>query len=105
PSPGIIAAACRNEHYDSDEKYLDAIAAALRHEYQAVIRHGFLLQVDCPDLALEYHRSYQGRPESEFLGFVERVVDAINRALDGIPRERLRMHVCWGNYEGPHDCD
>ena len=105
PSPGIIAAACRNEHYGSEEKYLDAIAAALRHEYQAVIRHGFLLQVDCPDLALEYHRSYQGRPEHEFLGFVERVVDAINRALAGIPRERVRMHVCWGNYEGPHDCD
>ena len=105
PSPGIIAAACRNEHYASDEAYLDAIAGALQFEYEAVVRHGFLLQVDCPDLALEHHRSYHDRPQAEFLGFVERVVAAINRALVNVPKARVRAHVCWGNYEGPHDCD
>jgi len=105
PSPGIIASACRNDHYETEEAYLAALAAALRIEYEAVVRHGFVLQVDCPDLALEYHRSYQGRPQREFLGFVERVVDAINGALANVPRDRVRVHVCWGNYEGPHDCD
>jgi len=105
PSPGIVAAAVLNEHYASEEAYLAALAAALKVEYQAIIRHGFLLQLDCPDLALERHLTYMDRPLGDFLGFVERVVTAINTALDGIPRERVRMHVCWGNYEGPHDCD
>jgi 5-methyltetrahydropteroyltriglutamate--homocysteine methyltransferase len=105
PSPGILAAACKNEHYASEEAYIEALAEALRVEYEAVAQAGFVLQVDCPDLALERHRSYQDRPEREFLGFVERVVAAINRALRNVPRERVRMHVCWGNYEGPHDCD
>jgi 5-methyltetrahydropteroyltriglutamate--homocysteine methyltransferase len=105
PSPGILAAACRNEHYASDEACVDALAEALRVEYEAVARAGLILQVDCPDLALERHRSYQGRPEREFLDFVERIVAAINRALRNVPRDCVRMHVCWGNYEGPHDCD
>ncbi len=105
PSPGIVAAAIRNEHYDSDDAYLAALGAALQVEYEAIAGHGFLLQLDCPDLALERHLTYQDRPLAEFLGFVERVVAAINKALDGIPRERVRLHVCWGNYEGPHDRD
>jgi 5-methyltetrahydropteroyltriglutamate--homocysteine methyltransferase len=105
PSPGILAAACRNDHYPSEEACIEALAEALRVEYEAVARAGFILQVDCPDLALERHRSYQDRPESEFLGFVERVVAAVNHALRNVPRERVRLHVCWGNYEGPHDCD
>jgi 5-methyltetrahydropteroyltriglutamate--homocysteine methyltransferase len=105
PSPGILAAACKNEHYASDDEYVQALAEALRVEYEAVVRAGFILQVDCPDLALERHRSYQGRPEREFLDFVERVVAAINQALRNVPRDRARLHVCWGNYEGPHDCD
>jgi 5-methyltetrahydropteroyltriglutamate--homocysteine methyltransferase len=105
PSPGIVAAAMKNEHYDSEEAYLAALADALRVEYQAIIGHGFLLQLDCPDLALERHLSYQDRPLADFLGFVERVVSAINRALDDLPRDRVRLHVCWGNYEGPHDMD
>jgi 5-methyltetrahydropteroyltriglutamate--homocysteine methyltransferase len=105
PSPGIVASAMKNEHYDSDDAYLAALGAALKVEYQAIHRHGFLLQLDCPDLALERHLSYQDRPLGEFLGFVERVVDTINGALEGIPRDRVRLHVCWGNYEGPHDCD
>jgi 5-methyltetrahydropteroyltriglutamate--homocysteine methyltransferase len=105
PSPGIIAAAMKNEHYDTEEAYLAALADALRVEYQAIIGHGFLLQLDCPDLALERHITYQDRPLADFQGFVERVVSAINRALDGLPRDQVRLHVCWGNYEGPHDMD
>jgi 5-methyltetrahydropteroyltriglutamate--homocysteine methyltransferase len=105
PSPGIVAAAILNEHYDSEESYLAALGEALRVEYEAIVRSGFLLQLDCPDLALERHVSYHERPLPDFLGFVERVVTVINRALVNIPRERVRMHVCWGNYEAPHDCD
>ena len=105
PSPGIVAAAMKNEYYASEEAYLDALADALRVEYEAIVDNGFLLQLDCPDLALERHITYQDRPLAEFLGFVERVVAAINRALENVPRERVRMHVCWGNYEGPHDLD
>jgi 5-methyltetrahydropteroyltriglutamate--homocysteine methyltransferase len=105
PSPGIIAAAMKNEYYDTEDAYLAALAAALRIEYEAIVAGGFLLQLDCPDLALERHLSYQDRPLSEFLGFVERVVATINRAIAEIPRDRVRLHVCWGNYEGPHDRD
>ena len=105
PSPGIIAAACKNEHYATEEAYLAALGEALRLEYEAIVNNGFVLQIDCPDLALERHVSYLNEPDSKFIGFVERVVSAINTALRNVPRDRVRMHVCWGNYEGPHDCD
>jgi 5-methyltetrahydropteroyltriglutamate--homocysteine methyltransferase len=105
PSPGIIAAAMKNEHYDSDEAYLAAVGEALRIEYEAIVTNGFLLQLDCPDLALERHLTYQDRPLADFLGFVERVVETINRAIMNVPRDRVRLHVCWGNYEAPHDRD
>jgi 5-methyltetrahydropteroyltriglutamate--homocysteine methyltransferase len=105
PSPGIIAAAMKNEYYDSDAAYLEALGKALRIEYEAIVNAGFLLQLDCPDLALERHLTYQDRPLADFLGFVERVIDAINQAIETIPRDRVRLHVCWGNYEGPHDKD
>jgi 5-methyltetrahydropteroyltriglutamate--homocysteine methyltransferase len=105
PSPGIIAAAMKNEYYDSEEAYLAAVAAAIRVEYEAIVNSGFLLQLDCPDLALERHLTYNDRPVSDFLGFVERVIAAINTAIANIPRDRVRLHVCWGNYEGPHDRD
>ena len=105
PSPGIVASAMANRYYEDDAEYLAALTRGLRIEYQAIVEHGFLLQLDCPDLALERHLSYQDRPLHEFLAFVERVVAALNEALDGIPREQVRLHVCWGNYEGPHDCD
>jgi 5-methyltetrahydropteroyltriglutamate--homocysteine methyltransferase len=105
PSPGIVAAAVLNEHYASEEAYLAALARALKVEYDAIHRNGFLLQLDCPDLALERHLTYMAKPLGDFLGFVERVVAAINAALADVPREAVRMHVCWGNYEGPHDCD
>jgi 5-methyltetrahydropteroyltriglutamate--homocysteine methyltransferase len=105
PSPGIVAAALRNDHYPTEEAYLAALGEALRVEYEAIVNHGFLLQLDCPDLAMERHMSYQDKPLGDFLGFVDRVVASINTALSNIPRDRVRLHACWGNYEGPHDCD
>jgi 5-methyltetrahydropteroyltriglutamate--homocysteine methyltransferase len=105
PSPGIVTAAIRNEHYTSEAAYLTAVSAAMRVEYEAIVGHGLLLQIDCPDLALERHVTYRDRPLGDFLGFVERIVDSLNEALSNVPADRVRMHVCWGNYEGPHDCD
>jgi 5-methyltetrahydropteroyltriglutamate--homocysteine methyltransferase len=105
PSPGIVAAAMRNRWYDSDDAYLAAVGRALQVEYEAIVQHGFVLQIDAPDLAMERHITYQDRPLSEFVGFVERVVATINDALVKVPREMVRLHACWGNYEGPHDCD
>lgn len=105
PSPGIIAAGMQNEHYDNLELYVNALAAALRTEYTAIANAGFVLQIDAPDLALERHTLFQDKPLAEFLGFVRLVVTAVNHALTGIPREQVRLHVCWGNYEGPHDSD
>jgi 5-methyltetrahydropteroyltriglutamate--homocysteine methyltransferase len=105
PSPGIIVGAMKNEYYDSEEAYLAAVAAALQVEYEAIVKSGFLLQLDCPDLALERHLSYNDRPLADFLGFVERVIAAINQAIVNVPRDKVRLHVCWGNYEGPHDRD
>jgi 5-methyltetrahydropteroyltriglutamate--homocysteine methyltransferase len=105
PSPGIIAAAMRNEHYATEDAYFAALGAALRVEYEAIVGEGFLLQLDCPDLALERHVSFADRPLRQFLAFAEKVVATINVAVEKIPRERVRLHVCWGNYEAPHDCD
>jgi 5-methyltetrahydropteroyltriglutamate--homocysteine methyltransferase len=105
PSPGIIAAAVKNDYYDSDDDYLDALANALKIEYEAAVEHGLLLQIDAPDLALERHVSFADRPVADFVAFVERIVAKINQALGNVPRERTRLHVCWGNYESPHDQD
>jgi 5-methyltetrahydropteroyltriglutamate--homocysteine methyltransferase len=105
PSPGIVAAVVQNRHYESDEAYLAALAEALRAEYAAIVAAGFTLQLDCPDLALERHGAWQDRPLSDFLDFCARVVAAINGAIANLPRERIRLHVCWGNYEAPHDRD
>lgn len=105
PSPGIIAAGMQNDYYDNLETYVNALAAALRTEYTTITAAGFILQIDAPDLALERHTLFQDKPLADFLDFVRIVIRAINQALAGIPRERVRLHVCWGNYEGPHDCD
>ncbi|OGO51623.1 MAG: hypothetical protein A2148_10295 [Chloroflexi bacterium RBG_16_68_14] len=104
-SPGIVAAAMLNAHYPSYEDYVFAVAEALRPEYQHIVWQGFILQVDCPDLAMERHTSYADRPLEDFLSFAETNVSALNHALEGLPRDRVRMHVCWGNYEGPHHLD
>jgi 5-methyltetrahydropteroyltriglutamate--homocysteine methyltransferase len=104
-SPGIVAAAVRNEHYDTLEAYLEVLSNALKVEYEAIVNHGFLLQIDAPDLALERHITYKDQPVSTFVEFVEQVIAAINRALENVPRDRVRLHVCWGNSESPHDWD
>ncbi len=104
-SPGIVASAMENRHYATQAEYVRAVAAALRTEYQAIVDRGLLLQIDAPDLALERHTLFADRPLSEFLSWVELVVDAINGALDGIDPSAVRLHVCWGNYEGPHTHD
>jgi 5-methyltetrahydropteroyltriglutamate--homocysteine methyltransferase len=105
PSPGILATAVRNEHYDTLASYLAALGQALQVEYEAIVKSGLLLQIDAPDLALERHITYKDKPVSEFVAFVEGVVSTINRALSNVPRDRVRLHVCWGNSESPHDCD
>jgi 5-methyltetrahydropteroyltriglutamate--homocysteine methyltransferase len=105
PSPGIVATAVRNEHYDTLESYLAALGKALQVEYEAIVAHGLILQIDAPDLALERHITYKDQPVSAFIAFVELVVATINRALVNVPRDRVRLHVCWGNSESPHDCD
>jgi 5-methyltetrahydropteroyltriglutamate--homocysteine methyltransferase len=105
PSPGIVAAAIKNQHYDTDLKYLQALGEALRVEYEAIVRAGFVLQIDAPDLALERHISFKDLPLSAFVDFVENVVSVINAALQNIPPDQVRLHVCWGNSESPHDSD
>jgi 5-methyltetrahydropteroyltriglutamate--homocysteine methyltransferase len=105
PSPGILATAVRNEHYDSLANYLAALGRALQVEYEAIVKNGLLLQIDAPDLALERHITYKDRPVAAFVAFVEQVVTTINHALRNVPRDRVRLHVCWGNSESPHDCD
>jgi 5-methyltetrahydropteroyltriglutamate--homocysteine methyltransferase len=104
-SPGIVVAAMENRHYADRVEYLAAVAAALATEYRAIVDRGLLLQIDAPDLAMEAHALFADRPRNEFLSWVERVIDALNTALEGIPPERVRLHVCWGNYEGPHTHD
>jgi 5-methyltetrahydropteroyltriglutamate--homocysteine methyltransferase len=102
PSPGIIATTLLNAHYDSHERYLFALAAEMRKEYELIHKAGFILQVDAPDLAMERTVFFQDKSDAEFVGFVEMHVDAINKATAGIPPAAMRVHCCWGNREGPH---
>ena len=105
PSPGIVALFCPDEHYGSLDEYLDAIADAMKVEYEAIVAAGLLLQIDAPDLAMGRHIMYRDEPDSVFVEAAERHVAAINRALADVPADRVRMHLCWGNYEGPHHLD
>lgn len=104
-SPGLISAFQLNRHYPTQQAYLADLAAAMRPEYEAIVDAGFYLQLDCPDLAMSRHTGFQDLSEAEFLAVAEQNVAALNEATASIPPERMRMHVCWGNYEGPHDCD
>ena len=104
-SPGIIALTMKNDHYPTYEDYVFALAEEMRKEYELIVSKGLVLQLDCPDLAMERHISYQDEPLEAFQGVVELHIEAINRALVNIPRERVRLHVCWGNSEGPHHHD
>jgi 5-methyltetrahydropteroyltriglutamate--homocysteine methyltransferase len=105
PSPGIVACTMLNAYYDSQEAYLNAIARELRKEYARVVDAGFILQIDAPDLAMERVLLYQDLSDAEFARTVEQHVAALNKALEGLPRDRVRLHVCWGNWEGPHNHD
>jgi len=104
-SPGVTTLFFRNDYYPSHEAYLFACAEALRHEYEAIAGAGVMLQIDCPDLAMGRHTQFA---QLDLSGFRDRMalhVEALNRALVNIPAEQVRMHVCWGNYPGPHHCD
>jgi len=104
-SPGLITAFQPNQFYPSHEAYLADLVAAMRPEYEAIVAAGFQLQLDCPDLAMSRHTGYQDMSEAEFLKTIAANVEALNAATAGIAPEAMRMHVCWGNYEGPHDFD
>ncbi|HVE50178.1 MAG TPA: cobalamin-independent methionine synthase II family protein [Casimicrobiaceae bacterium] len=104
-SPGVISLFFANEHYPSEEAYVFAIADAMRHEYETIAKAGVLLQIDCPDLAMGRHIQYASLSLQEFRSKAHMHVEALNHALANIPAERVRMHLCWGNYEGPHHCD
>jgi 5-methyltetrahydropteroyltriglutamate--homocysteine methyltransferase len=104
-SPGVVAVFFRNDHYPSEEVYLYAIADAMRQEYEAVAKAGFVLQIDCPDLAMGKHIKYHDVDLKTFRKAATLNIEAMNHAVANIPAEQLRMHVCWGNYEGPHHYD
>lgn len=104
-APGIVATTMLNAYYDSHESYVQALARELRKEYEFIHSQGFLLQLDCPDLAMERVGLFKDEPTSRFLEVVETHIDAINRAVENIPAESIRLHVCWGNWDGPHDSD
>jgi 5-methyltetrahydropteroyltriglutamate--homocysteine methyltransferase len=104
-SPGVIAHFLQNEHYPSREAYLARLADVMKEEYDAIAQAGFVLQVDCPDLAMGRHLRFPDLSTPEFLKIAEANVEALNHALRDIPPERMRMHLCWGNYEGPHHRD
>ena len=104
-SPGIIATTMANEYYDLYEAYVFALARELRKEYQLISSYGFLLQLDAPDFGLERARLFKDKTDAEFLRAMELNIEAINRATEGIPRDRIRLHICWGNWEGPHTHD
>lgn len=104
-SPGVIALFQPNDFYPDDDAYLEAVAEAMRPEYEAIVDSGLILQIDSPDLGLGRHMMYKNRTDAEYITLIERHVDVLNHALRNLPADRLRLHVCWGNYEGPHVCD
>jgi 5-methyltetrahydropteroyltriglutamate--homocysteine methyltransferase len=104
-SPGVVSAFQPNRYYPTHEAYVEAIGAAMQEEYEAIVNAGLKLQVDCPDLAMARHTGFQDLSEGDFLKRAEHQVEVLNHALRNVPSSALRMHVCWGNYEGPHDHD
>jgi 5-methyltetrahydropteroyltriglutamate--homocysteine methyltransferase len=105
PSPGIVATTLLNAHYDSHQSYLAALAREIRKEYLAIHEAGQILQIDAPDLAMERVMQFQDETDDGFVKICEQHLAAINTAIEGIPRDRVRLHVCWGNWEGPHVYD
>lgn len=103
--PGIVCTTMGNKYYDTHEAYVRAVGREMQKEYELIHERGYLLQLDCPDLAMERHGQFQHDSIKEFQNAIAIHIDAINDACVNIPRERIRLHVCWGNYDGPHDCD
>ncbi len=101
-SPGTISVFQPNEYYKSHEEYLAALAEAMREEYELIVGSGLALQLDCPDLAMGRHTRFKSLSDEQFLSYAELQVEALNHALAGVPADRVRLHVCWGNYEGSH---
>lgn len=104
-SPGVISLFLQNEHYPTRDAYLAALADAMREEYETIVAAGLDLQLDCPDLALSRHMLFTDLSDAEFVKIAESHVEALNHALENVPQDRVRVHICWGNYEGPHVCD
>jgi 5-methyltetrahydropteroyltriglutamate--homocysteine methyltransferase len=104
-SPGLVTAFQPNQFYPTHEAYVEAVAEAMKEEYEAIVAAGFVLQLDCPDLAMARHTGFQDLTEAEFLRRAALHVEVLNHAAKNIPADAMRMHVCWGNYEGPHDYD
>ena len=104
-SPGVIALFQPNEHYPTQDAYLEALAEAMRPEYEAIVGAGLILQLDSPDLGLGRHMMYKDRSDADYLTLIGQHVAVLNHALRNVPADRVRMHVCWGNYEGPHTHD
>lgn len=104
-SPGVISLFLQNDHYPTREAYLAALADAMREEYETIVAAGLDLQLDCPDLALSRHMLFNDLSDAEFVKIAESHVEALNHALENVPQDRVRVHICWGNYEGPHVCD
>ena len=104
-SPGVISLFLQNAHYATREKYLAALADAMRDEYETITDAGLDLQVDCPDLALSRHMLFTELSDDDFVKVADMHVEALNHALSGVPQDKVRVHICWGNYEGPHVCD
>jgi 5-methyltetrahydropteroyltriglutamate--homocysteine methyltransferase len=104
-SPGVISLFLQNDYYPTREAYLAALADVMKAEYEAIVAAGLDLQLDCPDLALSRHMLFSDLSDAEFLKIAESHVDALNHALSDVPQDRVRVHICWGNYEGPHCCD
>lgn len=104
-SPGVVASFLPNRHYPSHEAYIEAVADALRPEYEAIAQAGLILQIDCPDLAMSRHTGFQDLSDDEFLRRAALHAEVLNHALANVPADNIRIHICWGNYEGPHDHD
>ncbi len=104
-SPGVISLFLQNDFYATRDTYLAALADAMRDEYETIVASGLDLQLDCPDLALSRHMLFSDLSDSEFIKIAESHMEALNHALKNVPAEKVRIHICWGNYEGPHCCD
>ena len=104
-SPGVISLFLQNDYYSTREAYLAALADTMKTEYETIVASGLDLQLDCPDLALSRHMLFNNLSDDEFLKIAASHVDALNHALQDVPEDRVRIHICWGNYEGPHTCD